>query len=173
MSKNLPTKIDPKRLAFQGSQLTGEITLKLMSRLLDSLHDGEGKVFIDWLFWLDDKQRPAVEGVLQAELFLVCQRCLQPMPWTIDTSIAWVFLNQQEPSFEEETPAGYEPLSLINSQVSLITLIEDELILNLPIVARHTTCPTNEYQVSSMDEDKNEDKSLRENPFQVLSKLKW
>jgi len=168
MSKSLPTQIDPKRLAFQGSRLTGKITLKLMSRLLDSLHDGEGEVFIDWLFGLDDKQHPVVEGVLQAKLSIVCQRCLQPMAWEIDTTIAWVFLNQQEPNFDEEILAGYEALSLINSPISLITLIEDELILNLPIVARHTACPTNEYQLPG----ENENKSLRENPFQVLSKLK-
>jgi uncharacterized protein len=111
---------------------------------------------------------------MQAQLPLRCQRCLQPMLTEIDTKVALVVLDSEpsqnsQNSQNEELPVGYETITLTSTQVSLITLIEDELILALPIVAMHTACPSNECQyVSSIAEDK----TLKNNPFQVLSQLK-
>jgi uncharacterized protein len=167
MSKELPTLIEPVRLALCGEQLKGKLPLKPMSRLHDSLCEVEGEVEIDWLFSTDEKQRPTIRGRIQTLLKMVCQRCLQPMPWPIETSVALVLL--KEGQTENELPDGYEALTLTSTQISLITLVEDELILALPIVAKHTSCPSNEYQVA---EDFNKDLAYQNNPFHVLSQLK-
>jgi uncharacterized protein len=171
MLKGLPTYIDPKRLALFGDRLKGRVALALMSRLRDSLCDVQGDAQIDWLFALDDKQRPMISGRVHAQLPQQCQRCLQPMLTEIDTKMALVVLDSEtsQNSQNEELPLGYETITLTSTPVSLITLIEDELILALPIVAKHTACPSNECQyVSSIAEDK----TLKNNPFQVLSQLK-
>jgi len=165
MLKDLPTFIDPKHLAFQGARLKGAVALSHMSRLHESLYDSEGDVEIDWLFGLDDKQRPTIVGRVQAQLSLQCQRCLQAMPWVIDANVALMIL--KEGQTEDDLPVGYESLTLTKIPVSLITLIEDELILALPIVAKHTVCPSNEFQMRE-----SENNNLQNNPFHVLSSLK-
>jgi len=166
MLKDLPTFIEPKQLAFQDTRLKGAVALAQMSRLHDSLYDSKGDVNIDWLFGLDDKQRPTIVGRVQAQLSLQCQRCLQAMPWAIDANVALMIL--KEGQTEDDLPVGYESLTLTKIPVSLTTLIEDELILALPIVVKHTVCPSNEFQMRESENNNN----VQNNPFHVLSSLK-
>ena len=105
---------------------------------------------------------------MQSEFSVLCQRCLQPMLWPIDTKMALIILNKK-PNQHEELPVKYEVLTLTSTQVPLITLIEDELILALPIVVRHTVCPSNEYQLSDSLTEHN---IFPNNPFHILSQLK-
>lgn len=167
MLKELPRLIDVKRLAFQGSHMKGRVALAQMSRLIELLSDVNGYVEIDWLFALDDQQRPMIQGSVLGQLSLQCQACLQPMPWTVDAKVALIIL--KEGQTQDDLPDGYEALSLTDTPVSLIRLIEDELILALPIVASHAACPYNKYQISESDLENNK---LQKNPFQILSSLK-
>ena len=57
MLKELPTWIDPTRLALTHSHLNGRIAFVQMERLRDSLCDIQGDAQIDWFFAMDDKQR--------------------------------------------------------------------------------------------------------------------
>ena len=66
-----------------------------------------------------------------------------------------------------DLPVGYESLTLTKIPVSLTTLIEDELILALPIVVKHTDCPSHEFQMCET-----ENNNIQNNPFHVLSSLK-
>ncbi|KHD07119.1 hypothetical protein PN36_04790 [Candidatus Thiomargarita nelsonii] len=172
LSLTLPTFIDPKQLA--GTRLKGAVALAQMSRLHESLYDSKGNVKIDWLFGLDDKQRPTIVGRVQAQLSLQCQRCLQAMPWAIDANVALMIL--KEGQTEDDLPVGYESLTLTKIPVSLTTLIEDELILALPIVVKHTDCPSNEFSQQMRESEKSEksenNNNVQNNPFHVLSSLK-
>ncbi len=166
MLAELPLIIDPKSLALQGYLLKGEMALARLNRLSDSLCKNQGTAKIEWLFGFDDQQRPTIQGYVQAQLSMRCQRCLQPMQWPLDIQVALIILNY-EPRPDEELPIGYEAITLINNQMSVPTLIEEEIILALPIVAKHKVCPTNEYQLSQQPIDNN----TSPNPFHILSKL--
>ncbi|EDN67673.1 conserved hypothetical protein [Beggiatoa sp. PS] len=169
MLKELPTFIDPKHLALISSHLTGGVALEQMSRLHDLLCEVTGKVYIDWLFGLDDKQRPIIKGEMKAQVSALCQRCLQPMLIPINTKTALVIFFS-EPRQDEQLLPNYESIILTKTPVSLITLVEDEVILALPQIAKHDKCPSNEYQLPDMDSL--ETKPSKKNPFHVLSKLK-
>jgi uncharacterized protein len=165
MLNDLPTFIDPAQLAHHHSRLKGHVTLAQMTRVHGSLSDIQGDVFIDWQFDMDRKYRITINGQIQTQLIMLCMRCMQPMPWTIDAKTTLILLNDgQSP---DEIPDDYESISLTTTPTSLISLIEDELILALPLVARHTVCPSNEYLFSE---------SITEpltppNPFHILSQL--
>lgn len=169
MLRNLPQLINPKQLAFEGGQLEGVVNLMDMLRLQDRLCDTQGTVYINWEFIRNEKYHPTIQGVIQATLSVLCQRCLQPMDWVIDTKIA--LLVQEEGEKEEDVPIGYEVLALTKSSclVPLIDLIEDELILALPFVTKHTSCPSNDYQ---LPDNLSQDNTFQVNPFNILSKLK-
>ena len=167
MLEELPRFIDPKQLALQNAYLTGEVALAQLKRLHDSLCEIQGMVKIEWIFALDNKQRPTIQGSIQAQLPMLCQRCLQPLQWTIDTQIALVVFNS-EPHPNEELLIEYEIITLNHDRLSLLSLIEDEIILALPIVAKHDVCIANEYQLSAEKMANN----ASSNPFQLLLKLK-
>jgi len=165
MLKELPTSIEPLKLAQMGSHLKGQVALAKMTRLHNSLCDFQGNVEIDWLFSIDKKHHPTILGNLQAQLILQCQRCLQPMQWLIDKSLALTFLTNEQD--EEILPTGYEAITWTGASIQLMALIEDELILALPIIAKHDKCPSNEYKLSENIND-----NFQHNPFHILGTLK-
>jgi uncharacterized protein len=164
MLKELPTFIEPLKLAQMGCHLKGQVALTQMTRLHDSLCDFQGYAEIDWLFTMDEKHHPTILGPLQAQLTIQCQRCLQPMQWSIDRALALTFLTNKQ---DEELPAGYEAIILTNNPLQLIALVEDELILALPIIAKHDKCSSLEYQLPE-----NINENVKNNPFHVLAALK-
>ena len=166
MLNDLPTFIDPSQLAHSHHRLTGQVALAQMTRIHDRLSDIQGDVLIDWQFGIDDKHRTKIDGYIKTQFIMLCMRCMQPMSWTIDAKTALILLKDGQSS--DDIPDDYEGISLTITPISLTSLIEDELILALPLVARHTVCPSNEYVLSE-----NVTEPLTpSNPFHILSELK-
>lgn len=166
MLTDLPKQIDPIRLIQQSVVLKGEIDFKDMPRLQSSLNDKQGKATFEWQFFQDDDKRPLIQGNIKATVGLICQRCLKPVAWVINQNVGLMIITQQHT--EDDLPDGYEALELEHNPIQLISLVEDELILALPIIATHDVCPDNQYQqAESWDEFRDE-----HNPFSVLKNLK-
>lgn len=163
----LPTFVDPIALAERGVVLQGSISLKPMTRLAESLSNTDGQVYIDWSFSLDDQQRLLIQGSVQTELQLECQRCLETVRLALNIPVALMTLHPNQT--ENHLLPNFELLSLNTVPILLSALVEDELILALPLVAMHEQCSPPQYdsQVSEIDFIEE-----RYYPFQMLSKLK-
>ncbi|MDE2090594.1 MAG: DUF177 domain-containing protein [Gammaproteobacteria bacterium] len=76
-----------------------------------------------------------VQGKVEANLLLTCQRCFRKMEFPVNTdfNLAWV-RNETEAMNLADV---YEPLMSISGRVNIAELIEDELLLALPMVALH------------------------------------
>jgi len=100
---------------------------------------------------------------LSGSVPLVCQRCLKLMPWKIDgrASVALLAADSQA----DRVPEHLEPMLALGGRVSLLDLVEEELLLELPIVALHSDeqgcAPT-----GSADEDR-----AVQRPFERLGEL--
>lgn len=101
---------------------------------------------------------------------MTCQRCLEvvDIPLHIDRSFRFVA--------DEETAAAQdddvqEDLLVLAGDFNLHQLIEDELVLELPLIARHEVCPTQPPATAS-DPDFGVAVAGRPNPFAVLARLK-
>ena len=165
MAKGLPTFINPSALAEKGVVLQGDISLEKMTRLADSLYNTEGQAHIDWSFSLDNQERVLIQGSVQTELAMECQRCLEVLLLPVDISVALMSLHKDQT--EDNLLPDFEVLNLEAIPVLLTALVEDELILALPLVAMHEQCSAIAY--ASHKETLVEEKP---NPFQVLSVLK-
>ena len=64
---------------------------------------------------------------------LPCQRCLQPCGNAIDESARVVIVRDED----EEVPGGYEPFAAVPEQLSLTALVEEQVLLALPLVPMH------------------------------------
>lgn len=111
--------------------------------------------------WLDLKA--------SVNLPMQCQRCLTPV-------LAWV---QAERSFrfvlDEATAAALddeaeEDILVLSRDFDALALVEDELILSLPLVPLHDACPV--ALPTSVADPEFEAASERPNPFDVLASLK-
>jgi uncharacterized protein len=167
MLKDFPTFIDPLRLAQENCVLRGHIAVEQFSRILNSLCNTQGTASFEWLFTTDE-QHPIIKGWIKAPLQMVCQRCLQQMTWDLETQVSLVILTDDQS--DKTTPPDYETLVITKIPVSLVALIEDEIILALPIAVTHDKCLTNDYCLP--DEVDSKVKDQQDNPFQVLKMLK-
>lgn len=150
------------RRVFEGS-----VALASMSRLRDSLAATGGSVSYEIEFGKDELGIANLWIRAQADLSLLCQRSLEPFdfPVRIDTRLGLI----EEESEEAGLPPGYDPLLVEkNGQLRLADVIEDELILALPVVPLKPGVEPVERTWRG-DEAEEPDAS---NPFSVLQKMK-
>lgn len=132
----LPERVDPRYLAEREGRLCGQLSLAHMERLAASLGDGEGTVFIDVCFQRDEQGRDMAVGQVTARLPVRCQRCLEAMEIAIATAVCLAFTDAEAPP-----PDGYDTVPLVGDTISLSDLVEDELMLALPMAPMHEDCP--------------------------------
>lgn len=169
MSGRLPQTVQPLRLAETGAVLHGRLGLGGMARLATYLHDTDGEVNVDLGFDIDEAGTRYVRGHLRAVLHLVCQRCLQSFGHPMDVGVSLGFARSDDSA--SGLPERYEPLVLEDESVNLAQLIEDELILALPIVPAHAPedCPVATVAAAPVAEEGPEDGKRR--PFEGLADL--
>jgi DUF177 domain-containing protein len=170
MKDRLPEHIEPLRLARSQRLLHGRLLLSRMPRLVSSLEDDTSEIDVELKFDVDVTGIAWMEGHLTGTLPLCCQRCMQQLLMPIDAIFKLAMIESE--SEIERLGEQYEPLLLENdSLVSVVELVEDELLLALPIVPKHDTveCNAGEEIVEQVVKVKPEPKK---NPFAVLADLK-
>ena len=167
--KFIPEYVEPYRLAEQNLHLDGPVRLADMHRLNASRQNmgDDETVAVNLHFGVDEQGLPYVKGHLRANLGLQCQRCLERFTYEIISDFALGIVKSLEE--EKALPEQYEPAMVVDSQLALRELIEDELILNLPIIPRHAP---DECQVKMPQTDAGWQQHEVENPFKVLQSLK-
>lgn len=107
---------------------------------------------------------------VQATLPMQCQRCLTPvdMPLEVDR---WFRFVADEATAEALDDDAEEDLLALSREFDLRALIEDELLMALPVVARHDACPVSVPMVSS-SEDFDAAETEKPNPFAALTNFK-
>lgn len=170
MEKFIPEYVEPYRLAEQNLRLDGLVKLVDMHRLNTSLMNTceNDTVTVSLQFGMDEQRLPYIKGHLKVVLGLQCQRCLERFNYEIMSDFALGIVKSLDE--EKALPEQYEPAMVQDGQLALRELIEDELILNLPIIPRHEpeVCSVKLPHIDSgwkQEDDK-------ENPFKVLQSLK-
>ena len=164
MPATLPEVIEPMRLADKGARLQGDLQLSKMTRLAPLLQEQAGTVSVDISFSKNDEGIQCINGNVKAQLKVLCQRCLEPMeiPVCVDLRLELTDTLTAEPRIYD----NYEPLLVTAETLSLVELVEDELLLALPISPMHPEgeCATALVQYTAIH--------TRDNPFTSLSSLK-
>lgn len=101
----------------------------------------------------------------RAQLALVCQRCLQPVHTALQARRSFRFVESEARAAEIDADSEEDVLALTRT-LDLIELVEDELLLALPLVPRHDVCP---QPLKVRDEEPFEE---RAHPFAALGSLK-
>lgn len=150
----------------------GALPLASLTRLRDSLASTDGVVTYDIEFDTDEFDQPYVELRAQGELPLVCQRTLEVYRQPVSISLRLGLIRREEQ--ESALPPGYEPLLVPpDGQVAPADLIEDELILALPLVpARPDSVLVGSGESGEAAEPDEDQGEARDNPFAVLKSLR-
>jgi len=132
MSRDFPGLLDLWRLVERRRGFSGRWPLARMSRLKTSLHSDVGEVVYEIDFGTDDLGVRFTDIGISAQLTLLCQRSLEPFLFSVQRQTRLGLIADE--TEEAALPAGYEPLLVPAEPMDLLDLVEDELILALPIV---------------------------------------
>ena len=172
MSARLPVRFDPYQLVSNGASLNGKLAIKQFERLSDLLETADGSVAVALKFHQIKNWRNCVSGHCEAQVKLICQRCLGECEYSISSQIRLGFVEKE--SSIKQLPSDIEPFMLSDEKVVyLIDLLEDELLLQIPLAPMHKdrdNCnpEMTKYEVSGEEEPET---PKQKNPFAVLKEL--
>ncbi|MEO7245578.1 MAG: DUF177 domain-containing protein [Rubrivivax sp.] len=141
-----PRRLDVVRFAATGGALEGGLAAAELQRLTaDASLPADGQV--RWSArGVARRANAAVPETwlqlqAQADVLLTCQRCLQPLleRLAVDRTLRFVATEEEAERLDEE--ADDDVLAVPPRGLDLPALVEDELILALPLVPRHEVCP--------------------------------
>ena len=173
-----PLRLDVEALAKEAGELDGRWPLRGFERLAESAHADARPAEADEVAWRALAELRPVRGgapeiwlhvTAKAELQLECQRCLQPVATALSAERSFRFVADEATAAEIDADSEDDVLVLTRA-LNLHELVEDELILALPLVPRHEVCPQ-DVPLEAVDEGF-EAAGERPNPFAALAALK-
>ena len=143
-----PRRLDVAAFARADGRLQGEWPLAGMPRLLQDALPLTPDSPAQAVAWSAHGERRTAAGEAQTWLHLqartalrlTCQRCLQPVTVELRVEPRLRFV-RDEALAEQLDEDSEEDVLALSSALDLHALVEDELILALPLVPRHERCP--------------------------------
>lgn len=157
--------VDSLGFALNHDTLSGAVEVAELSRLLDVLHSSTGALEYTLSGGVNQNGKPVLHCRVKGKLQLQCQRCLEGMEYMLDTQSELVLARDEAEllQLDEQDDEAADAI-LADAKLNVLALVEDEVLLDLPVAPRH---PTGTCQVKARDSGGQES-----SPFAVLAKLK-
>ena len=164
----LPIRIDPQLLANQGKQLEGLISVKQMARLQESVLSMQPNVVANLQFSQGEYGFPLLTGKIQHKLNLRCERCLDEISIELDLAVKLTLKPNDIPQPKSDNlPEFYE---YDGQTLMLAEIIEDELLLALPLVPKHKDISLCDQDMVAWLASNEVPAQKRDNPFAILKR---
>jgi len=165
----LPVTIEPFKSAQRRLVCEGVFKLTEMNRLVAACNPSGEQATVKVNFEVDDQGLVAISGTASATVTLVCQRCTDDFEQVL--KVEFLFSPVKKPEYADELPSYYDAIELDdNGEINLRELVEDELLLAIPLIPKHEVrdCSAKADSVwGELPEDLD-----KPNPFDVLKQLK-
>ena len=172
-----PRRLDVAAFAKEAGELHGRWPLQQFDRVIDaSSAPASGAPVTEELAWRVRGERRALRGGAEhqtwlhvsavGEVPLQCQRCLRPVVVEVHIDRSFLFVHGEDAAAQIDNDIEEDVLPITRA-LDLRELVEDEVLLALPIVPRHDVCP--HPLVVGVPDARVDDAP---NPFAVLAALK-
>jgi uncharacterized protein len=132
--------VDAQALALRSGRLARDFAIGSLARLAELAGAANAASAHLQAQFTMVSGRCRVLGQVKAALRMTCQRCLRPMDLDIDDEFDIVLVNsEQEMAQLSETQ---EAALADAAKLDLAWLTEEQMLLALPLVPLHATCPT-------------------------------
>lgn len=168
----IPVTVDPvksanKKVAYDGV-VPGKTLTRLQESLVEPCPDPEASVE----FGIDEQGISYFTGKAKVAVKVLCERCNTPLDVDILAQFAYAPVTKRQVA--DDFPDSYEAIEVNDfGEFNLHGLVEDELILAMPIVPKHDAkaCQVDRDAMTWGEIDES-DAEESENPFAVLQELK-
>lgn len=174
-NQSAPTRLDIKALALSGQEIVGRDHLSNFARLMPDLRGQSPDVALTWTargemrLGASGEQEPWLHLALNTALPLVCQRCMGPVDVPVSSSRVFRFVANEDEALTQDEECE-EDLLVISREFNLQELIEDELVMEVPLIPKHEVCPV-PVKLEAADAEFDAPETTKPNPFAALSGL--
>jgi uncharacterized protein len=137
-----PGEVDPLRFCRSAQVWQAESDTSAFPRLAHEFT--QGRLSCRVAGEVDAQQRLALRVTIRGEVVLTCQRCLNDLPFEVELERR-VYLARDAGELERlEQSLGPEGEAILaGGKLNLVDLVEDEVLLGLPLVPMHEPgeCP--------------------------------
>ncbi|SCK60886.1 uncharacterized protein VAR608DRAFT_6880 [Variovorax sp. HW608] len=172
----VPSRLDVNGFAEAGAAISGDEPVRNFQRLHAELVEPSDDLTVQWK--AEGERRRGADGApvpwlnlsAHTRVPMVCQRCLAPVDVVLDVDRWFRFVADETIAAAEDEEAE-EDVLVASREFDLHALIEDELLMEIPVTPRHEVCPE-AARLSAVDPDFEASEDARPNPFAVLKQLK-
>jgi uncharacterized protein len=168
-------RMNMQAFAQQGEPLAATTPLEDLERLRQETHGLQPGNLVSWKASPELRERSGSESEVwlhldaDASIPMTCQRCMQAVLVPVKVDQWYRFVSTEDVAMAEDDQSE-EDLLVMEPQFDLMALVEDELLMALPLVPMHESCPVTPT-MSAGEIDAPQDHA-KPNPFAVLSELK-
>jgi len=153
--------IDTARFCHDNTKLSGSLMALDLPRLAAEVLPHSDFV-VDWT--AEGVSPDFMDLSLKSTVQMTCQRCLTALPEQIDVSYRFKFALDEATAQAEDEQTDDVDMLVHARQFDLLELIEDEMLMALPFVSLHETCPDAGALAFLPKEEK-------QNPFAILKTM--
>lgn len=165
MQDKLRRRYQVQKELSRNGKYQGVIAVSEMTRLISMLDSDQANISVVFEFLPSGFDYPMLKGRVEASLAVECQRCIKPVELAMQ--FEFTLLVDAPDDLIQET--SLDTLYSVDGEIDLYEVVEDELILNLPLVALHDDDSCNEYWRQPNEQA---DVAIKVNPFSILKELK-
>ena len=126
--------------AREAGSLQGELPVAELARVLDLLASSASSLSYRLEGRLGESGRPQLLLQLDGVLSVCCQRCLEGINYPLKVRNVLEFVDDEDDLTQEEVEDDSMDFLPAQSEIDVVALIEDEIILSLPSAPRHESC---------------------------------
>lgn len=162
----LPKCFDARKACVKELELSGTVKASTLPRLASVASCEDTTISASLRFLRDEQRRFVVAVKVAGQVGVRCERCLDAMPLEVNANSTLMLCSSDEQA--QQCPSQYEPLVYTGDELDLYDVIEEELLLALPVAPMHETMCTD-----TLPEPVAEPvvEARKPNPFAVLANL--
>jgi uncharacterized protein len=166
----IPERVDHRKLANQAGLIEGSLPLQCFHRLGEMLLVREGDVYLRLEFSKGEYGSTEVKGSAATEVSLICQSCMEQFRQQLTCELALRLVSDE--SKLEHLSEDDDAIVVPDKVVSVAELVEDELILAMPMIPRHEEgqCPGTDYEQEEIVQPVVKQENTTHRPFADLAK---
>ena len=170
-----PTDLDIRALAHATGHLAGQDVLSNYERLVHETQGLGAQNILNWEAKAELRQGGEGQGQVWLHLSLdtclplTCQRCLGLADIAVNSARSFRFVGTEAEALEQDEEAE-EDILVLDKHFNLAQLLEDEVLMALPLVPTHEVCPV-PVKLEAVDAGFEEAAPVKPNPFAVLAAL--
>jgi uncharacterized protein len=132
-----PSNFAEKSRCWEGNTMVGDF-----ERLAQEFVNPQAELFFRVCGQQDARGRPQLHCEVKGNLEMVCQRCLKPVDIAVESDRVLYLANSEAEAERLEAALADEDIDVMvaGKSLDLAGVIEDEVLLSLPLVPMHDVC---------------------------------